>query len=92
MSAEILPMRAPGQRLVNLPAPQQAAIVGNDRRFWLYLADRWGELVIDPDQAARVVRSICRVTSRAEFKPGTEALARWAELYADFDLWKRSLE
>jgi hypothetical protein len=79
----------PRQSLPELPLPQQAGIVCGDRRFWRFLLERKGELVIDADQAARAVRDLCGVGSRRDFVPGTAPGEAWAELLADFQIWSR---
>lgn len=70
-----------------LPAPQQAGIVSNDKRFWAYL-EEWHNRVADSeDQAAQHIRNICKVESRSEFKPDTLALQRWNMLASGYLAW-----
>lgn len=91
MSA-IASVQRPRQRLCNLPPATQAALLGKDRRFWRFLAERRGELVIDQDQARRTILSLCGCReSRAELAPGSEAASRWHELFADYEIWLREL-
>lgn len=82
-------LRRPRQRMCNLPPATQAALLGKERRFWRFLAERHGEFVIDADQARRVILDLCGCREfRAELVPGSEAAARWAGLFTDYENWR----
>lgn len=71
----------------SLPAPQQAGIMANDKRFWSYLRE-WHQREADSEeQAAGHIRSICGVDSRSEFKTGNPALQRWNMLASGYLAW-----
>lgn len=91
MTAHVVPLRPLRKRLTDLHAAQQAALLGQDVRFWRFLAERRGILVLDEDQARRAIYELCQISSRRELEPGSVAAAIWHELVADFDLWKTGL-
>lgn len=71
----------------SLPAPQQAGIVANDKRFWSYLKEWHERDAENEDRAAQHIREICGVTSRKEFIEGTPALQRWNMLASAYLAW-----
>lgn len=71
----------------DLPGPQQAGIMANDKRFWAYLREWHGRSTFNADHAAHNIRSICGVDSRSEFKPDTPALQRWNMLASAYLAW-----
>ncbi|MFL5044903.1 MAG: hypothetical protein ACJ8EA_08680 [Xanthobacteraceae bacterium] len=80
--------RRPRKRLCDLSPATQAALVGRDHRFWRFLAERQGELVIDEHQARRAIMDLCGCReSRAEIAPGSEAGAAWAALFSEYQIW-----
>lgn len=78
------------RRLTDLLPAQQAGILCGEVRFWRFLVDRRGELVIDTDQAARAVRTLCGVDSRSELIPGSRAAAAWAAILTEYQRWSRT--
>jgi len=78
------------RRLTELLPAQQAGILCGEARFWLFLFERRGELVIDRDQAARAVRALCEVSSRSELIPGSKAAAVWADIVSEYQWWIRT--
>lgn len=88
----VVSMSRPRQRLCNLAPATQAALLGKERRFWRFLAERRGELVIDEHQARDAILRLCGCReSRAELTPGSEAAAVWNELFVDYQLWSHEL-
>lgn len=75
-----------------VPAPCQAGMLCNEPRFWRFLAERRGVLVLDPDQAARAVRELCGVKSRKELVPGSAARAVWQTLFTEYELWRHGYD
>lgn len=69
----------------------QAAMQCGSPAFLRFLADVHGlESPLTKERAAQKVRSLCGVTSRAEFNHADEAAARWKSLAAGFENWKRA--
>ncbi len=71
-----------------LPYPQQAALRCNDMSFREFLRSKGFSLVGGPDDAAATVRGICKVNSRADIKPGTEAEKLWLRLNTEYTFWE----
>jgi hypothetical protein len=69
---------------------QQAALRGNDARFWRFLVVVHGEPVSDADSSAVAVRKLCAVISRKDFDASPAAAARWQSLDARFCEWLQS--
>jgi hypothetical protein len=76
------PARAPRSPLVT-----RAAILSNDPLFWKYLGEKEGKLV-GKDGAAMHIREWCKVESRKDILPGTEAALRLDLLQTDFVCWR----
>jgi hypothetical protein len=68
----------------DLTAVQQAGIRCGEPEFWDF-AD-----VKDNEGAARFVRGFCRVASRSELAPGSEAARLWMHLERDYQAWLTS--
>lgn len=69
----------------------QAAMQCASPAFLRFLADRHGlEPPLTEGRAAQKVRSLCGVTSRAEFNDPGRAAEAWKSLMADFENWKRA--
>ena len=77
-----LPVRAPKSPLVT-----RAAMLSNDPMFWKYLGEKEGKLV-GKDGAANHIREWCKVESRKDIQPGTEAALRLDLLQTDFVCWR----
>lgn len=67
---------------------QQAGICASDPVFQRFLMEDRQITGPTEDQAAEYVRAFCRVASRSEIIPGTEAAARWDRLHGKFLAWK----
>lgn len=75
-----------------LPPAQQAAIRCGEVAFRRFLAETGGYpgvAVLDADMAADEVRERCRVRSRSDIRPGTDAAVAWAALDSQFQNWMR---
>lgn len=71
----------------DLPGPQQAGIMANDKRFWSYLREWHRREADSEEQAAYHIRSICCVDSRSKFQPDTVELQRWNMLASGYLAW-----
>lgn len=68
----------------------QAAMCCGQPAFLAFLRDRHGlEPPLTKDRAAQKVRSLCAVSSRAEFNTDGKAAAAWRALNGAFEAWKR---
>lgn len=81
------PMRAPKNRLTT-----RAAILCHERLFQQFVCIKLG-IKMSPDctysaAAAEYVRDFCKVTSRKELEPGTEAGNRWDLLESAYICWR----
>jgi hypothetical protein len=76
--------------LSSLGFAQQAALRGNDPRFWRFLVVVHGGPVSDADSSAVAVRKLCAVASRKDFDASPAAAARWQSLDARFCEWLQS--
>ena len=79
------------------PLTQRAALLCNDPQFRLFLEKKFRGTMIPANcavntekEAAMVVRSFCRVESRAHIVPGSEAADRWENLNSQFIVWKNA--
>lgn len=84
--------RAPGRAA--RPDPKdyaaQAAMCCGQPGFLAFLRDRHGlEAPLTAERAAQKVRSLCGVSSRAEFNTDGKAADAWRALYGAFQTWKR---
>lgn len=79
----------PKRRMSEVRPSEQAGIVCQDPRFWRYLTEVKGMPVDTAEQAKRAVYLLCRIDSRRDLWPGSEAAGRWHELHAAFDVWRR---
>jgi hypothetical protein len=71
-------------------AVRQAGVVCKEPEFWRFLRDKRDEPIFTESQAAEFVRSkCCRVSSRADIRPGSPAEHRWNQLLFDFSDWRR---
>lgn len=69
----------PERKLKTLP--QMAGILCQDQRFWEFVG------VSGIEGAAKELRSICGVTSRADIREGTEAGDKFNAIRTDFDVF-----
>lgn len=67
-----------------LPFPQQAGIKSADVHFQLWLSNHNACFAEEPDCAA-AIRRHCRVKSRADILPGTDAGERWLALLREYE-------
>lgn len=70
---------------------QHVGMMCNDPLFQKYLneyAMSGGAPCIDKDDAARIVRTICGVSSRSSILPATAAGRLWSELESAFICWR----
>jgi hypothetical protein len=88
---------------VTAPSPANDVVKSDNKKTWDELAPsaqagiRCGEPqfwefadVKDADGAARFVRGFCRVASRSEIAPGTEAARLWMHLERDYQAYLTS--
>lgn len=68
----------------SLPFAQQAGIRCEDAVFKRFIQEQHGS-----DDAAHIVRTICRVNSRSEIVKGTEVGNRWLMLESAYEVWKQ---
>lgn len=69
----------------------EAAMKCQEPAFSVFLEQRHGlERPLTDERVAQKVRSLCGVNSRRELNGSGEAAARWKNLRADFDAWKRA--
>jgi len=67
----------------------RAAILSNDPLFWKYLNLRaHGPINHDKESAAAHIRAVCKVESRKDILPNTEAANRFDFLESDFVGWR----
>jgi len=79
---------ATGRSFSSLGFAQQAALRGQDARFWRFLGPLMGGAIIaDAEGAAAAVRKLCAVASRKDFDASPAAAARWQSLDARFCAW-----
>ncbi len=78
-----------------LPITSQIAIRCNEVRFQKFLQEEFSEVwrlsyygEPDEERAAETVRFKCKVGSRKDIKPGTEALEIWGRLEEDYQAWQ----
>lgn len=72
-----------------MPASQQAAILCGDAAFQRFLVEHYDGVMMDSEDAARVVRQLCNVHSRAELNTNNEAAMKWKGLVLDYRGWMR---
>ena len=70
----------------------QAAIRCNEPGFWKFLVDRSGYSCGSTDEAAKIVRHLCGVTSRSNLNTDQEAHRIWRETDIAYSNWQRGLE
>ena len=69
----------------------EAAMKCQEPAFRVFLEQSHGlERPLTDERVAQKVRSLCGVTSRREFNDGGKATARWKDLRAAFEAWKRA--
>jgi phage recombination protein Bet len=70
---------------------KQAGVLCNEESFQKFLTEK----VIpcdSADGAAKIVRGLCNVTSRAEMATNTAAATKWREVVANYRAWQREPE
>lgn len=77
----------PKRKLIDLPAPQQAALTCQREAFWRYLADEHHHLCPSESEAGEFVRRFCKVKSRSELSGNEQARQRWNLLLSGFEAW-----
>lgn len=80
------------RRFEDLPLPQQAGICCNEPLFWRFLAEESTFEVSDDVGAARAVREMCHVNSRAEIGEGPVSGNLWRLLRDRYQAWKLAAE
>jgi hypothetical protein len=63
---------------------QRAGILCSDLEFWKFLSKELDAKIDNEEKAAAVVRLYCKVNSRSNIKPGTEAGYLFDRLYSRF--------
>lgn len=71
----------------DLPAATQAALNCKEPRFWAYLREEHDYHCSDENDAAAAVRHFCKVHSRGELTPRSEASHRWGLLASHYQAW-----
>ena len=70
---------------------KQAGVLCNEEAFRNFLTEK-----VTPcdsaDSAAKIVRGLCNITSRAELATNTTAASRWREIVAEYRAWQREPE
>lgn len=79
----LTPPPTPQRRWEDIPAPLRAGIRCGESEFRAFLGAH------NPDHAAELVRTICRVESRKDLATDAEAGARWETLEAEYWAWVR---
>lgn len=72
-----------------MPVPQQAGMLCQERAFRLFLAEKFEVALPDPEEAAEIVRDYCGVRSRSEI---TKKNTFWSEIMLAYRLWQRAAE
>ncbi|WP_454287130.1 hypothetical protein [Rhizobium arsenicireducens] len=67
----------------------QCAMLCQRGDFARYLSERHGLEATDKERVAARVRSVLSITSRAELNTDPAAAARWHQLRADFESWRK---
>lgn len=75
------------RRFSEMQPSQQSALRCNNEAFRAFLKDTGGYATSTPDDAAKAVRDICMVTSRATFDRDQVAAGRWWQLNDQFLAW-----
>jgi hypothetical protein len=83
------PSGADKRPFAEMPLPQQAGMLSQDRAFRLFLAEKFDMPIPDPDEAADVIRHHCKIKSRADIKSDNVG---WSELVLGYQVWKRAAE
>lgn len=92
--AQDKPGRAPKPWNELSPA-QQAGIRCDQPAFWAYLSERFDKTIRNEDEAARLVRALCDVSSRSQITASPaahKAHAIWDDLDYRFRAWQREPE
>ncbi len=71
-----------------LSLTEQAGVLCRDAAFWRYLQERTKHRVTTEEQAATVVRELCRVRSRSELAASDISGMRWKKLVEDYRVWQ----
>jgi hypothetical protein len=83
-----IPARAHKPVAADKRLAQQAGICCADRQFQLWLGINYKTSIQSEEEAAYFVRQYCKVNSRSEIKPGTEAGRLFDRLYSHFVIWR----
>lgn len=67
---------------------QQAGIMCGEPAFLVFLEETLNSNINGDFEAAKAVREICEVDSRAEFDSDPAAGQRWRDLKGQYDAWK----
>jgi hypothetical protein len=70
---------------------KQAGVLCSDESFWKFLTEKDFPCVSASD-AARIVRALCNVNSRAEMATNTAAATKWREIVENYRAWQREPE
>lgn len=70
---------------------KQAGILCADGAFWKFLAEKIGDCA-DADAAAKIVRGLCNVESRADLAKNADAAKTWTRIVAEYRAWQREPE
>ena len=66
---------------------QQAAIMGAEPAFWLFMREAKAFTTGNADDAAEDIRFWCHVASRSDLREGTKAGNRFRDLRAEYQNW-----
>lgn len=79
-AAAILPNKEQEEKPKGGELARLAGILCNEPTFWEFLLDHHGKLAQDAHEAAKAIRRICRVDSRADLDHDAEAAYSFHEL------------
>lgn len=85
---EDAPVRARRPVAAEKRLAQQAGIAASDPIFQRYLCEFEYSDAMGEESAAMAIRRECKVTSRSEIIPGSQAADTWDKLYSRFTAWK----
>lgn len=80
-----------GSKWDSLGPVKQAGVLCSDESFWRFLAEKIGECD-STETAAKIVRGLCNVESRAELAKNEMAAKTWNRVVAEYRAWQREPE
>lgn len=80
-----------GSKWDDLGPVKQAGVLCNEEGFWRFLTERCAKCD-NAAAAAKIVRGLCNVETRAALAKDTEAARKWREVVAEYRAWQREPE